>query len=108
MTLIELTKESFENTLKESELPVLVDFSADWCPPCKMMEGVLEEVNKEFKDTIKFAKVNVEKETQLAEEYQVGSLPTIVFFKEGKELSRTEGFNDVKELSSKLNKWIKE
>jgi len=108
MALIELTNESFEKSLNEPGLPVVVKFGADWCPPCKMMDAVLEEIKKELKDEMKFAKINVEKERDLADEYQIGTLPTIIFFKEGKEVQRTEGFSDIKDLSSKLKKWIKE
>lgn len=83
---------SFEEMLAESDLPVLVDFYADWCGPCQMMASVLSEVGAKMKNRVKIVKIDTEKYTQLATDHHIHALPTLVLFKNGKPLQRFEGF----------------
>ena len=94
-----LTKEEFDNEKKEY---MLVDFYATWCGPCKMMASVLESVDS--KNIIDIAKVNIDEERQLAIENGIEVIPTLLLFKEGKEIKRSSGFMSEQELI----KWVSE
>ena len=83
-------KTSFKKLIS-SEIPVLVDFHAAWCGPCKMMTPILKQVKEEMKDTFKIIKIAVEKNQPLAAAYQVRGVPTLLLFKNGKQLWRQSG-----------------
>ncbi|AXT51067.1 thioredoxin [Aquimarina sp. BL5] len=83
-------KDSFSNII-DSETPVLVDFYADWCGPCKMLGPILKEVKEELGTAIKIVKIDVDKNQPLAAKYQVRGVPTMLLFKEGKQLWRQSG-----------------
>ena len=76
-------EENFENEVLKTEGTVLVDFYADWCGPCKMMSPVIEQIAEENKENLKVGKVNVDDNSELAEKYNVMSIPTIIVFKNG-------------------------
>ena len=97
---LNLNSENFENEVLNSERPVLVDFYADWCGPCKMMEPVIEEIAEELKDIAKVGKINVDENQDLSMQYNVMSIPTLIIFKEGKEVERLVGVRDKSELLS--------
>ncbi|WP_281989860.1 thioredoxin [Aquimarina aggregata] len=83
-------KSSFNNII-DSKTPVLVDFFADWCGPCKMQAPILKEVKDELGETIKVVKIDVDKNQPLASKYQVRGVPTMILFKEGKQVWRQSG-----------------
>jgi thioredoxin 1 len=86
------------NDVINSEKPVLVDFSAEWCGPCKMMTPILKQVKDDMKDAVTIIKVDVDKNPQAANAYQVQSVPTLVLFKKGKILWRQSGVVPAKNL----------
>lgn len=90
MAVIELTSENFETEVLKSQLPVLVDFWADWCGPCKMMIPVVDEIAEE-NDDIKVGKVNVDEQPELVSKYGVMSIPTLIAFKDGEIIKKEIG-----------------
>lgn len=83
MSVLNVTKDNFEKEVVQSEIPVLVDFWAPWCGPCKMVTPILEEIAGEISHA-KVVKVNVDEESELASNYRVMSIPTLAVFKDGK------------------------
>ena len=91
MKIIEGNANSFKSEVLESKTPVLVDFNATWCGPCRMLGPILEEIAEE-NDSFKIVSVDVDENDDLAGEYGVSSIPCLVLFKDGKESSRSVGF----------------
>ena len=86
---ITLTKGNFEDEVLKSEIPVLVDFWASWCGPCKMLAPTVAQIAEEYSGKIKVGKVNVDEEESLSREYGIVSIPTVILFKNGKLLKTT-------------------
>ena len=80
---VEITNENFEQEVLQSDVPVLVDFWADWCMPCKMVEPVLDEMSEEYDEKLKIARLNVDEQGDIAARYNVVSIPTLLLFKNG-------------------------
>ncbi len=93
---------SFEELITQSDLPVLVDFYADWCGPCQMMAPILEQVNNQLKDRLRVVKINTDKYPQLASQHNIHALPTLVVFKQGKPVDRIEGVLQANALVQRL------
>lgn len=89
---------NFKQEVLKSEKPVLVDFYADWCGPCQMMGPVIEKIAEELDGKAKVGKINVDENPDVAVEYNVMSIPTLIIFKEGKEVKRFVGVTDKEEL----------
>lgn len=101
MSVITVKKNNFESEVLKSKKKVLVDFNAKWCGPCKMMGPIIEELSEEKKD-IKFVSIDVDEEEELAESYGVSSIPCLVLFDNGKEVSRNIGFMPKDELENAI------
>ncbi|BCL37178.1 thioredoxin [Nostoc sp. MS1] len=97
---------SFEEMLSGSDLPVLVDFYADWCGPCQMMATILQQVNTQLQDRIRIVKIDTEKYTELATQYQIAALPTLVLFKQGQPVERIEGVVQAPQLVQHLQSFL--
>lgn len=85
-----ITKDTFNEEVKDGV--VLVDFSADWCGPCKMISPILKELAKEMEDETSIVQVNVDEQSELAQRFDVMSIPTLILFKDGKQVGRKTGF----------------
>lgn len=88
---VKLTQVSFDRFIARNQLPVLVDFWAPWCGPCKAFAPVFAQLAPTYASRVRFAKVNTEEEQQIASNYQIRSIPTLALFKQGKELDRVSG-----------------
>lgn len=82
---------SFQEMLAASEVPILVDFYAPWCGPCQMMASILEQVNQQLKQKVRVVKINTDNYPNLATQYRIAALPTLVIFKNGQAIDRIEG-----------------
>jgi len=100
---INLTNQNFEEEVLNSEKPVLIDFWATWCGPCKMIAPVVTEIAEEYKERVKVCKVNVDEQAELAIKYQVTSIPTLILLKKGQILKSTVGFHSKSEIEEMLN-----
>lgn len=97
-----ITSKNFEEEVLKSDMPVLVDFWASWCGPCKMMTPVVEQIAKDMDGTAKVCKVNIDEEQDLAMEYGIMSIPTFLIFKDGKVVNSAVGVRDKQELINLL------
>lgn len=104
MAVKNLTTDNFEKEVLEAEKPAIVDFGADWCMPCKMAEPVLEELSDEYKDKVIIGKIDIGKDQTLAQKYGVMSIPTVIIFKDGKEVNRQVGFPGKEGYQAMLDK----
>lgn len=101
---MKITSENFEKEVLNSEVPVLVDFFAIWCGPCKMMSPVVEELAKEMEGKAKVYKVDTDEEQNLAIKYGIMSIPTFIVFKNGEPAGKAVGMRNKEELINLLNK----
>jgi thioredoxin 1 len=87
-----LTSANYEDEVVKSEIPVLVDFWATWCGPCRMIAPIIEEISEEYQGKLKVCKVNVDEEEELAIKFGITSIPTLLLFKGGKVVKKTLGY----------------
>jgi thioredoxin 1 len=100
--VIEISDKDFEQQVLKSSLPVVVDFWAPWCGPCRMIGPIVEKLSEEFKGKLKFCKVNVDENQQFASKYKVMSIPMLIFFKNGQLIEQSMGAVPEKTLRSKV------
>jgi thioredoxin 1 len=103
---INVTTASFEEEVIKSEVPVLVDFWAPWCGPCRRLTPELDAVAAQLGDKVKIVKVNVDDETDLAARYQVQGIPLLLVFKEGKQVESMVGLRPRQEIAAKLGEYL--
>ena len=102
MSTLHFTDESFKQEVLESELPVLVDFWATWCGPCKMIAPLVDEFAKEYAGKMKIGKVDVDNNSKIPTQYGIMSIPTIMFFKKGKIMDQLVGAASKLDLKRKI------
>ena len=102
MSVLKITKENFEKEVMQSDKPILLDFCASWCGPCKMVGPVVEQVAVETAEVARVGKINVDEEQELAQAFKVMSIPTLVVMKEGKVVKSTVGVQSKQTLLSML------
>jgi thioredoxin len=98
-----LTQKNYKEDIEKSKIPVIVDFYADWCGPCRMMAPVFEELSDDYTGKIRFLKLDTEKETDLAQSFEVRGIPTLLVFNKGKEIDRIVGFAPKPILKQKID-----
>ena len=96
------TKENFESEVMNSDVPVLVDFYADWCGPCKMMSPVVDNIAEKYTGKAKVGKVNVDEQQEIAVQFGIMSIPSFVFIKNGRKVDQAMGAMPASALESKL------
>lgn len=97
-----ITKQNFEAEVLQSDLPVLVDFWAAWCGPCRMLAPVIEEIEQEYAGRVKVGKVNVDEEIELAQMFRVASIPTVLLFKNGQVADTSIGYRPKEDIEAML------
>lgn len=102
----ELTDNDFHQEVEKSEVPYLVDFWAIWCPPCTIIVPILEEIAKKFEGKIKIGKVNVDNEIKTANEFVIQNIPTLILFKDAREVERIIGAVPKEHIIKKIEKYI--
>ena len=103
MVVVHLSDQNFQNEVIKSKVPVLVDFWAEWCMPCKMIAPIINEIAKEFSGKIKIAKLNIDEGQNTATKYGVMSIPTIMFFKNGVVCDQVVGALSKEQLKKKIH-----
>lgn len=96
------TPSSFDEFLKTNSLPILVDFWAEWCGPCKMMEPVVKQIAHQFSGRLKVIKVNVDKKPEIAAKYRIQGIPTMILFRDAQPVWRTSGAMPANQLAHEL------
>ncbi len=104
--LLKLSGDQFEKEVLQATQPVMVDFSAVWCGPCKMLDPVVRQLADQWDGKVKFCKLDVDNDPQLAEEYQVMGVPTLMLFKNGKPVERVSGFQPKDRLEKRFSPYL--
>lgn len=103
---IDLTGQNFQRHILKNDIPVVVDFWASWCGPCKMMAPVFQQVAAQVEPRARLAKLNTEQQQAIAAQYQIRSIPTLAIFRHGQELARTAGAMDLNSLQQWISQYI--
>lgn len=105
--VMDIDSQSYKKEILDSNVPVLVDFWAEWCMPCRMMAPVVDGLSKDYEGKVKFAKVNVDDNPKLATDLQILSIPVLILFKNGKELNRITGVNSRQNIKREIDTALK-
>ena len=98
-----INKENFENEVVNSDKPVLLDFWAEWCGPCRMLSPVVSKIAEKYDGKIKVGKVNVDKEIELASAFQISSIPALFVVKDGRVVNSAVGFRNIEQIEAMIN-----
>jgi thioredoxin 1 len=102
MAEITITKNNFENEVLKSDKPVLLDFWANWCGPCKMLSPIVSQISEKYADTVKVVKVNVDEQPELAAAFQVASIPMLIVMKQGRVINTSVGYRPIEQIEAML------
>ncbi len=105
-SIVEVTEENFEQEVIQSTLPVVLDFYAEWCAPCKGMQPILQALSQKYEGKVKFTKLDIDKAKSIAEKFKVKDLPVVIFIKEGKIAEVHSGFADTQTFDEKIRKFL--
>jgi thioredoxin 1 len=101
---LKITRSNFREEVLASPVPVVIDLWAEWCAPCKMLEPIIEDASVDFEGQIKVGKVDVDSDPEIADQYRVMSIPTVLIFYEGKEIGRIVGYSPKREFYKRLER----
>ena len=104
--VIELTDSTFDETVHNSEVPVLVDFWAPWCGPCKMMTPIIQEIADEYTEKAKVCKLNTDEARDSAMEFNISAIPTLILFKDGQVAKKWVGLSSKKDIAAAINELL--
>lgn len=104
--ILALGDTNFNEIVREANIPVLVDFWADWCGPCKMIAPIVDEIAAEYEGKLKAGKLNVDENQSIPASLKINSIPTLVIFKDGKEIERSVGYKTIDEIRRWLTKHL--
>ncbi|MDI6604145.1 MAG: thioredoxin [Thermoanaerobacteraceae bacterium] len=104
MSITEITNQNFEKEVLNSNIPVVVDFWAEWCGPCRMVSPIIDELAHDYEGKVKVGKINVDKKNELAMKFKVMSIPTIIIFKDGKIVEKIVGAKPKAEFENFINR----
>jgi thioredoxin 1 len=104
--VIHVGRQDFSAQVLQSPTPVVLDFYASWCPPCRALGPILDQLSEEFAGRIRFVKINSDEEPELAEAYNITALPTLVFVEQGETVGQFAGLPQASQLRQELEKWL--
>ena len=99
-----INEHNFTREILQSETPVLLDFFAPWCTPCRMLSAVLEKIGEDYDGLLRVCRVNVDDEPELADRYNIAEIPTVIFFKNGRPTDRFTGFRSADEIKAMISR----
>lgn len=99
-----INTENFQREILQSEMPVLLDFFAPWCTPCRMLSAVLDDISEDYVGIIRVCRVNVDDEKELSDRYGINEIPTVIFFKNGRPTDRFTGFRSAEEIEAMITR----
>jgi thioredoxin 1 len=106
MTTTVVTKDSFQTTVLDNPLTVMVDFWAPWCGPCRLLTPIVDDLASQYEGRLSVVKINVDEHPELASQYGIKSIPTLVFFQQGQVVERTVGVVPISTLQNIVNKYL--